>query len=281
MKKKLFTIGLPLVMVVYIFIGAPVLAVGDDLTGTLTITGIPAEYDGKFVGSHDMHAIPDFKKAVEITKIIAQSYKNVNAKVYVQVTNGEVKLPVYSFKIAGESKGYTGNDALDVILQIFDNNDQENANILMSVFLPSVKFENGIAASKWDDALKPGTIIVNNIPEKPYINQTDNIFGNNAQIVVGKGTKKVPILGLVFNTTLASGTNNINSNGTATVQALPNRTKSGCDPFPQSDTVDITVTLSVPPEPGKAVGVGHVFLFKNVQISDGKAVLDLRKGVKQ
>jgi len=259
-------------MAVFIFIGAPVLAVGDDLTGTLTITGIPAEYADKFVGSQDMHMIPEFKKAVEITKFIAQSYKNMSAREYIQVKNGEVKLPVYNYKISGDSKGYTGNDTLDVILQIYDSNDQNNANLLLSVFLPSVKFEKGVATSKWDDALKPGIITVNNIPEKTYNDPT--------QIAVGKGTKKAPLVGLVLNTTIAGGIGNIN-NGTTIVQALPYRSKSGCDPFPQSDTVDIIVTLLVPPEPGKLVSFGHVFLFKNVQISDGKAVLDLRNGVKQ
>jgi len=279
MNKKLFTIGLPLVMVICIFIGAPTLAMGDDLPGTLTITGIPAEYAEKFFESN-MRNIPDPKKVIDSAKTIARSYKNVNTKEYVQVINGEVKLPVYNFKMSGDSNGYTGNDTLDVVLKIYDSNDQNNANVLLSVLLSSVKFENGVAAAKWDDALKPGIIIVNNIPEKPY-NETHDIFsGSSAHTIVGKGTKKVPVLGLVFNTTIADGYNNIN-NGTAIVQVLPLRNKTGYDPFPQNDTVDIIVNLGVPPEPGKVVGSVHVFLFKNVQISDGKAVLDLRRGVRQ
>jgi len=74
------------------------------------------------------------------------------------------------------------------------------------------------------------------------------------------------------------------SDGITTVLVLPSRKASGYLSFPESGTMDIVVSLTLPGEKvaqGVSIGSVHVFLFKDAQITNGKAVLDFRQGVRQ
>jgi hypothetical protein len=123
--KKLFTeskrliVGLPLVLAVCVFIGCASTGGADSNVepGTLTITGIPQEFEGKFFSSNFLYSIPDPNAQKP------QGPKAIATSEHTAVMNGEVKMPIYNYKTFGKGGGYAGSDALDVMIEIYDKED--------------------------------------------------------------------------------------------------------------------------------------------------------------
>jgi hypothetical protein len=284
--KKLLTIGLSLAMAVCVFIGCASTGGGsNEPPGILTITGIPAEYEGKFISSKMYSSLASNAKAY-----IGNSV--VNAK-YTAVADGVVKLPLYTYGFI--PKGYVGNDTLYVELEISDGRIDGGfvlTMLLSRAAIASVVFENGVAEASWDNAVKAGYITVTNIPE--IYSQSSKI-----NVQVGQEAKKIPVsiggsVAIGFETLIATGNGECSdgnlglpalfSNGITTVPVLPSRKEAGyTSDFPKSGTMDIVVNLT--PPSGNTSGVSmtatHTFLFNAVQIRDGKAILDFRRGVRQ
>jgi len=277
-KKKLFTIGLPLVMAVCLFIGASA------PPGTLTITGIPAEYEGKYI-SATVWKIPKFDKKGEQSVQVLQPIASGEPTV---ITNGEAKLPVYILKLItiGNPNGYTGNDTGDIEIQISDQVKTERYTPPLSkTAIASVSFTGGAATINWGDTVSAGTITVTNIPETYYMVSVISV-GLGAKKPLGLAGSLLGFSPVTFDTSIGTGTaltlddNGNISNGAITILILPSRKASGYAPFPQSGAVDIVVTPRLASDKGKMV-TDSQFLFKNVPIADGKATLDFRQGAKQ
>jgi hypothetical protein len=284
--KRLLTIGLPLALAACIFSGCASMGGGssnsNDPPGILTITGIPAEYEGKFV-SANMMSIPNSNgSSVQLARAQNRAIRDMTDRQYIAIVDGEVKLPFYIEKVFGDGGGYAGPAPGDVTLEIKDREKTDAVNVfnyplISSAIIASVAFEDGVAQAKWSDAFKPIYITVTNIPE---------IYSQNSTIEAGQKATRAPLSigGVVvfgFETASAAGRgSNWVRNGTTTVPVLPWRKESGYIPFPASGTMDIVVTLS-PPSSGSGVTVGHVFLFKDMPITNGRATLDFRRGVRQ
>jgi len=284
--KKLLTIGLPLALAACILNGCASTGSKEPPgpPGILTITGIPAEYEGKFISAY-MSSIPDFSKAIQNSPTVARAedraIKNTSERRYIVIKDGEVKLPFYVNKAFGDGGGYAGTDPVDVKLGISDREKAATGNyftfsLLSRAAIASVAFEDGVAEAKWDDVCKPVYITVTNIPE---------IYNQGSTIQVGQKAIKMPSIGGVvlfaFEAAAAFGSDNGNvRDGTTTVPVLPSRKASGYLSFPESGTMDVVITLS-PPSSGSGVTVDHVFLFKNAQFTNSKTVLDFRQGARQ
>jgi len=292
--KKLLTIGLLLALAACIFSGCASTGSKEppNPPGILTITGIPAEYEGKFI-SADINNIPDFSKAIQTSSTIAitedRAIEDSHSpeRRYIAIKDGEVKLPFYVKKAFGNGGGYAGSDTADVKLEIADREKAASGKyftfpLLSRAAIASVAFEDGVAEAKWDDACKPVYITVTNISE---------IFNGSSTIQVGQKAIKLPSIGngpVVFGHDAAAASGSAQGSvrdGITTVVVLPSRKASGFMPFPESGTMDVVVSLFLPAQK-VAQGVNmpsgyHVFLFKDAQFTDSKADLDFRQGARQ
>jgi hypothetical protein len=287
--KKLLTIGLSLALAACIFSGCASMGGSKETVppGILTITGIPEEYEGKYI-SADIWSIPDYSAKVQNSGTIASAQdmavKDWEQKRYTAIKNGEVKLQIYINKLFGKPNGYADSKPVDVRLKIADRTAVQDRpgefsfTVVSKAAIASVAFEDGAAEIKWDGEFKPVLITVTNIPE---------IYTYSADIQVGEKLVKLLSIGggsAVFGS--ASGTASGSEktfvrNGTTTALVFPSsRVESGYLSFPESSAMDIAVSLT-PPSRGSGVTIDHVFLFSKVQLTDSKAVLDLRKGVRQ
>jgi len=303
--KKLLTIGLPLSLAACIFCtGASKKA---SPPGTLTITGIPAEYKNKFIKT-EIWNIPNPTAKIKSSGAIANSEDRAvkgSDRLYMAIKDDRVELPVYIVKMFGQGDGYAGSDTTDIYIEIYERvavvsqtaeplpsifgkrKDPEPApetfsfTILSKAVIGAATFQNGVTEVKWEDAVKamPINITVTNIPaEYQPVDQSDF---RNTQIQIGEKLEKA--LGGVFiskGVSSQGGGNIRNGTATATIFPLGKNDAGNYITLPENCTVDIAVSLS-PPSNDKGVSVAHVFLFKGVQITGSKAVLDLRRGVRQ
>jgi len=245
--------------------------------GTLTITGIPAEYEGKYI-SANIKKIPDFSAKIRTSGSIAGGDRTI-------IANGEAKLPVNIHKGFGIPSGYAGSDTGDISFEITDRvksddrtSDGYDYRTSSVAAVAAVSFESGAAEIKWGDTVSGGYITVTNIPETYY---------RVGFVYVGTGAKKLPLTPIFgFETQIGIGSvrpTSVNDirNGTITVPIPTSRTESGYMPFPQSGTVDIVVELYLTSDKGKITTVADVFLFKAVPVTNGKATVNFRQGAKQ
>jgi len=243
--------------------------------GTLTITDIPEEFNGKFASSNSMWSIPDYTSRFPSSRNVAGGESSI-------IINGEVKMPIIVPRAFGKPNGYVGSDILDVHFDIGDTRDDWQARILYGVF-QKVQFENGVAEVNWEDRIKPGLITVTNIPKEYNINEQYkdgyNKSSGRAEIRIGQTTRVVadsPPAGI------PNGRGTVR-NGTITVGVLRNRDETGFESFPESTTSNILLVLHLPAPVGKTISIIQTdqFLFRNVQIIDGKATLNFNRGVRQ
>jgi len=167
MKNKLFIIGLPLALAVCI----SVYAKDGDKEGSLTITGIPAEYNGKFASfSYNMGERLNnpnkellFASASDASKVLGKVEGAV-------ITNGEVKLLLFKpIPIVGSLIAYTDSKTFRIELCIRDTEESpQKPSIPVKVepdfIFPSVTFKNGVATVKLNDAFKVGILTITGFP---------------------------------------------------------------------------------------------------------------------
>jgi hypothetical protein len=265
LKRALqITIGLPLVLAACIFSGCASWP-SEGPSGLLTITGIPAEYEGKLA----------------LANLLA-SKKEVARGVATAITNGGLKLPLYEKK-----SGYFGSDTLDIRLKIEDageapiNNQFGEAGI--DAIFESVQLRNGVSELKWDDQVTPGFIIITNIPPE-FTDQT----GGRALVYIGNPDYELKVSGpgsaqgteatcsVAFPLPTSSTPQNI-----ATGKFIASE-YGKYRPFPQSGTRDVIVQLAQYTNPNDPSTLSYSFFqFKAAPIQDGKITLDVSKGVKQ
>jgi len=123
--------------------------------GTFTLTGIPSEYNGKYVcffGGNDSYFIGEDNK-----EIVVWGYKTVNTSTYTLtlpvISNGSVSIPLWITTSSGNSMRYSGNHTLYVEIIIRDLqsvtfeellDDGSDNNVALLIF-SSVAFSNGSA----------------------------------------------------------------------------------------------------------------------------------------
>ena len=273
--KNIFTFGLAVcLLAACIFSGcasAPKLSGGGEEPGSLTVTGIPTEYNGKFAHFAWRMEGADW------------SFRPGNTGGNgIAIANGEVELP---FNI-GKEGGYIGSDTLSVVLVFADTPDPLQTaaiggNIMVleeaDAIYTAVSFENGKAVVSWEDEFKVAYISIINFPED---------FGD-------PGTFEDPTsrsIGVAYSTILGSGYRARIINGTLTMKYhhWETGTKSYI-PYVEN-SVEITLSygatgyVPVPTKGGVTVRGSteqkEVYSF-TVQPESGKTtVVDFSKGVK-
>ncbi|GHU21066.1 hypothetical protein FACS1894172_15450 [Spirochaetia bacterium] len=268
--NKLFLMGMfGLSLLMAVFTGCASTGAGTaDSPGILVITGIPKEYEGKFVSLSK----PGLKN--DLKSFIASAEKPKDAVgTSTVIKNGEVKLSLYTYKespipfVGPTVNGYTGNETGAVGLLI--NDTAERSYGQPDVIFESVTFENGTANLKWNDAFKTGLITITNIPAEFDDRQASvhigyrggNILSVNADISfimidIQDGTLVTPKF--------------VRENGVL-------KSYSG------TDKKDIFVSIVMGPRNAslRILPPHKDFLFKAVQITNGKAILDFAKGIEQ
>jgi len=263
MKKKMFfeskglIIGLSFVLAVFIFCGCATSGGGETVEpGTLSIKGIPAAFEGKYLSAR-------------ITSISEDGrWTNIEGS-NTAVVNGETELPLSLERIFGKNTGYDGSHTGDARVTVNEMIVIPNPGSLLNptftrfessdnFIFTSVTFENGVAAINWSDGVKIGiNITINGIPAE-YNAREANVFvdfpegtmrgGQNRSAVVRNGSITVQML---------------YDNSGAYLPSAFSGTKSVSLAFPDTSRV---VSVVVPPST-------H---FRNVQFSNGNAVINWR-----
>jgi hypothetical protein len=236
--------------------------------GTLTITGIPAEYEGKLVSWN-------------VFRISVTNNQGKKSDITVEdtaVKNGEVKLLIYYAKSLlsnpfSKPDGYAGNDTVPAI-EIRFYSTSGGLSMGTDAVFESVTFENGVAAVQWNNAAKAGYITVTDIPAE--------YNGREAEIDIGwKGLSATAVVDTPLRNLTVS-------NGTITGKIYPKEGDKYIS-YTFTGAKDIMVHLGNGKERTSALSFITIglspyqdhFLFKNVQITNGKADIDFRRGVKQ
>jgi hypothetical protein len=245
-------------------------------SGTLTITGIPAEYEGKFVRS-SLLVPPDKGALIPAPKEIARSPATA-------ITNGELTLALY-----GKDAGYFASDTANVCLRIGDTAEElgriyGNANF--DLIFADVPFEDGVKDVKWDDQVAPGFVTVTGV--SPVF--AENMHG--AMVYIGRPDNALTVT-LLGKLPVANGAEASSSVAfSQPAGSTPRDTVTGrffvsengkYRSFPQSGTRDVVVQLatSTPNTTGVSTLSYSLFRFNAAPIQNGTITLDLSKGVRQ
>jgi hypothetical protein len=245
---------------------------GGTSPGTLTITGIPAEYEGKFASfSSEMgKLLPGQNKPIIIAS--AEKPSDQHPATGTVIRNGEVTLLLYTKASFGASMNpfgnksppYTGSDTVEVLLLLEDKAEKALNDQGPDAIFASVTFENGVADVKWEDASKIGSIIITgSSPEyNGYWTRID--FKSDATGGLEKVLKNGPTV----------------ENGTITVKmmTMDGSGKNTVIAYTENSTMDITLYLN---RPNTTIQIPATFLFKAARITGGKATLNFAAGVKQ
>jgi len=273
MKNKLFIIGLSLVLAVCIS------GYGQGKEGSLSITGISAEYNGKFASfSHKMGtAGGGASSKVNIIASSADTDKIMRTVKGVAVTNNEVKLFLFKqVPVVGTLAAYTDSKTVRVELCVRDTEESSqkegNKSIEPDFIFPSITFKNGVAAVKLDDAFKVGILTITGIPSNYEISNVTS----DANIRFTRPDEKKK------NTTYIHDTTGKINNGTLTVKYYREEEDNY---IPYTGMADITVAMKYTYDSSVTVIGGsreesHKFLFK-AQITNDNATLNFAEGIKQ
>jgi len=115
--------------------------------GTFTLTGIPAEYNGKYAYINTTKV-----SSIEYVYGFESEDKSTNVRTLPCISNGKVSIPTWLFSVV-DLKRYSGSDTLDVSVDILNESEVTNSGIspVASADFKSVKFSKGSAAKAWKD----------------------------------------------------------------------------------------------------------------------------------
>jgi len=138
--------------------------------GTFILTGIPAEYNGKYAVF--MGEIEDSDDMLIGAQSIDSSMRGGTA---VKIQGGKVSLPMW--KMTGGIEKYSGNDTVEAEFDIYDDaavNSETDEPIYKHSF-NSVTFKNGSAAKTWNEG-KEGSL------------EGEDVDSNDSGITIGNWT---------------------------------------------------------------------------------------------
>jgi hypothetical protein len=211
--------------------------------GTLTITDIPAEYEGAVI------TIP-FAAG---SGTVSNGSVSIDAQSIVDET-GAANL---AFNVAKEGSPSVG------------------------IFFKSVLFENRTAAVKWDDGVKTGLLTITGIPAD--YNRDDEKHAGSVVILAGKNLRRGGALAMLGGYTGSEASNQgWVVDGTLSiplwvpVDGLPT-------PFIQNTALRVLLSVAVGRAVDGVAKVAETdgFIFESVQFTDGNASLSFSEGVKQ
>ena len=204
---------------------------GSGSGGTLTLTNIPSEYNGKYAIYTESRSTPSAIGLYGCQSINVSTGITITA---VQISNGSVSLPMWVQGTGGFTR-YSGNHTVGdsrnsvTILNTATFSSSEN-NVLTGKYFQSITFSNGSATISWNNANGNGggggeTVVLNGTTWRAtnsagyYIVVTFNSSTNwsmedntnNGQIATHTGTytvsgNTVTLTTLTFNGSASSGT---------------------------------------------------------------------------
>jgi hypothetical protein len=121
---------------------------GSGSGGTFTVTGIPAEYNGKYAGSIGTANSKVFMGAEEQPGFAASTHSGLKMS---PISNGSVSMPMWVLNDAAGYDRYTGNVTFEVFgINIYDSQTGSiyPGSIADRIF-ESVQFTNGSATRSW------------------------------------------------------------------------------------------------------------------------------------
>jgi hypothetical protein len=152
----------------------------------------------------------------------------------------------------------------------------------IGVFFASVRFDNKVATVKFDDGVQTGIITINGIPAKYNSDQEKHI--GSATLLVGKDLKKGGGLSLLFGGWTGSeadnyGTvtdGNISLPVWASVDSLPRA-------YTESTVTKVIISIQVGAKEQGAImlPILESFLFDSVELTNGNATVNFSQGTKQ
>jgi hypothetical protein len=136
-----------------IFVSCMTIPDADVPPGELTITGIPAEFEGMYVVFSRPVAFSPISGRYDI--IASAERPDRGSITGTAITNGRVDLPLYiDFHLSNAPsmiRGYTRSDTCDI--EIFISSTKASGNPVAGGSVKSVQFKNGVARVRWDDAV--------------------------------------------------------------------------------------------------------------------------------
>jgi len=268
MKKSRKNLGMLVIALTFVLIVAG--PVWSQNQGSLTITDIPKEYNGKFASfSYEMttsnNKVIIFASADDASKPLGKIEGAV-------ITNGSVKLLLFKkVPVVGVFAAYTGSDTVRVKLCLRDTaeSDQDEGKGIKRVepdfIFPSIKFDKGVASVKLSDAFKVGSITITGIPSV----YSGRFNGTTVRFARPDEKRK--------NSTYLHETEGIIKNGTLTVKYYRGREEGDYTPY--TGIVGITVFMGSNIFWGGAEPIK--LLFKSVQVTNDNATIDFSQGEKQ
>ncbi|MDR3325016.1 MAG: hypothetical protein LBS82_03370 [Spirochaetaceae bacterium] len=239
--------------------------------GSLTVSGIPANYEGQFAQAEIVSTDPDDKSLFQKQTLGHDGELTLAVGDETVVRNGEVALPLYDdAATSGAYLGYTGSDSRVVKLSIGSAGFFGKKRLF--VFKEKVTFANGAAKASFNDsveALTSLTITITGVPSE-YYNESGNeriqIFSNASSFAGNKPPKGTFIrtyggIGVTDGLTIS-----LNPNGSALVGTAGVGYYTG-------GPIDVGITAT-------AKDSVHNIVFRGVVFTDGKATVPFQQGVK-
>jgi hypothetical protein len=180
MKKNvvLGTLGIVLAFVL-VFFGCASFGGGPGtLSGSITVTDIPAEYNGKTIAGGYQG------KNAEGKKWTVSGKDATDSKAAAAIVDGQVTMGAYTTGPV-DTAGFTA----DLLLDIHDpSHPNRSYNTIGGILFEGVQFQNGSAQLKWDDGIKTGAVTITGIPDS-YNGGKVEVFPANANLFVGETLK--------------------------------------------------------------------------------------------
>ena len=114
--------------------------------GTITLTGIPAEYNGKYAF---------FQAGIHVSQVTLLGLQNITRTVYTmaKISGGSVTLSMWAVQINGSYSGYKGNDTVELGSFIISPDavmgESYDYDIITGIDYEQLKFTNGNATVTW------------------------------------------------------------------------------------------------------------------------------------
>jgi hypothetical protein len=148
--KNLFLFG----MLYFIFF---VLLSCNDNAGTLTITGFPDIYNGKWIYFRGDYYTSENNKYIYGAKDFTITEKTRTATLF-QISNNRINIPIW-LSIADESKRYSGNDTFEGYIIVLNTQtinfwSDFDTDKVETIFFEDIKFSKGNAILALEEAVK-------------------------------------------------------------------------------------------------------------------------------
>jgi hypothetical protein len=141
MANKRFWNGM---LVMVLAFGFMVCSCGANEGGTLTITSIPARFNGKFV------VVEGYSGSIDL--LGAQSIdQSTGSGTGSRISNGRVRIPLW-LEEGDTFVRYAGNHTLEIVVEILNSPSTDDWESIASFEFESIKFSNGNATASFQDA---------------------------------------------------------------------------------------------------------------------------------